>query len=167
MRIEEAIKTAIEFEKGIRDLYHQAADAVGNRVGENLMRSLAEDEQNHVDYLEDKMRQWHETGLLNVDELPTVNINSERIIKDVEAVAKRLSEKDHGLEQQLLSKALKAELATSKFYSEMVESMQNEGQRLFQRFLDIENEHINIVQAQMDYLTKSGYWFGIKEFDME
>jgi hypothetical protein len=38
---------------------------------------------------------------------------------------------------------------------------------MFARFLEIEERHIAAVQMQLDYLTKTGYWFDRKEFDME
>jgi hypothetical protein len=38
---------------------------------------------------------------------------------------------------------------------------------MFARFLVIENRHIAAVQMQLDYATKTGYWFDMKEFDME
>ena len=49
----------------------------------------------------------------------------------------------------------------------MVAELPNEGQRMFARFLEIEENHIAAVQFELDYLTKSGYWFDFKEFDME
>jgi hypothetical protein len=49
----------------------------------------------------------------------------------------------------------------------MVNELPAEGQALFERFLEIENNHIKAVQFELDYLSKTGYWFDIKEFDME
>ncbi len=42
-----------------------------------------------------------------------------------------------------------------------------DGRALFERFLEIENNHIRAVQFELDYLGKTGYWFDFKEFDME
>jgi len=42
-----------------------------------------------------------------------------------------------------------------------------EGRALFARFLEIENNHIKAVQFELDYMSKTGYWFDFKEFDME
>jgi hypothetical protein len=38
---------------------------------------------------------------------------------------------------------------------------------MFARFLEIEAGHIAIVQAELDYISHTGYWFDFKEFDME
>jgi rubrerythrin len=73
----------------------------------------------------------------------------------------------HGIRKQMLSKALKAEIETSGFYRKMVDELPAEGRALFARFLEIENNHINAVQFELDYMSKTGYWFDFKEFDME
>ena len=67
----------------------------------------------------------------------------------------------------MLSKALKVEVETSNFYQKMVDEMPGEGRQMFARFLEIEDAHINAVQAELDYISKTGYWFDFKEFDME
>jgi hypothetical protein len=41
------------------------------------------------------------------------------------------------------------------------------GQNLFSRFLEIEDGHAAIVQAEMDSVNQSGFWFDLKEFDLE
>ena len=67
----------------------------------------------------------------------------------------------------MLSKALDVEVETSSFYRRLVAELSGEGQKMFARFLEIEDSHIAIVQAQLDYVAQSGYWFDFKEFDME
>ena len=67
----------------------------------------------------------------------------------------------------ILSRALKAEVETSNFYEKMVSQMTDEGQEMFAQFLEIEENHIAAVQAELDYITHTGYWFDFKEFDME
>jgi len=66
----------------------------------------------------------------------------------------------------MLRKALKLEQETSKFYARMVAEMGEDG-KLFARFLEIEEGHQSIVQAEIDYLEKSGHFFDFQEFTME
>ena len=49
----------------------------------------------------------------------------------------------------------------------MVTEMDGPAQKMFARFLEIEDEHIAMVQAELDYISKTGFWFDSKEFDME
>jgi rubrerythrin len=78
-----------------------------------------------------------------------------------------ISKKARGDQKRILSQALKVEIETSDFYKEMVGEMTGQSQAMFARFLVIENRHIAAVQMQLDYATKTGYWFDMKEFDME
>jgi hypothetical protein len=38
---------------------------------------------------------------------------------------------------------------------------------MFQRFLEIEDGHVAMVQAEIDYLSDNGFWFDFTEFNME
>ncbi len=40
-------------------------------------------------------------------------------------------------------------------------------QEMFARFLEIEDAHAEAVQAELDYVMRTGYWSDFKEFDME
>ena len=55
MNIEEAIKTAIEYEIRIRDVYREASAAVDDDAGKRIFDTLGDDEQRHIDYLEYKL----------------------------------------------------------------------------------------------------------------
>jgi len=67
----------------------------------------------------------------------------------------------------MLSNALKGEVLTSEFYEKMVSDSDGQVKKMFARFLEIENGHIAAVQAELDYVMNTGYWFDFKEFDME
>ncbi len=167
MTIEEAIKTAIEYEIRIRDIYMEAAAAVNDEKGKRIFRTLGDDEQHHIDYLRHKLVQFQNTGKVVPEKLDSA-IPSREIVNREAAKVKSLVEKDFlGIRQQMLSKALKAEVETSSFYQKMVDELPAEAQALFARFLEIENNHIRAVQFELDYVSKTGYWFDFKEFDME
>ena len=72
-----------------------------------------------------------------------------------------------GAELSSLYQALAAEDETSAFYLQMVRELPVEGQRLFARFLEIEDGHGAIVQAEIDSVKHLGFWFDLKEFDLE
>lgn len=167
MTLGEAIQTALDYETRIRDIYMEAAERATDPVGQGLFRTLADDEQYHIDYLNKKFEQWQRSGHLTVEALQSSVPDLDTIIKNVDRLEKRMVEEDRGDEKQMLSKALTVEVETSNFYRKMVDEMSREGQDLFSRFLVIENGHIAAVQAELDFLSSSGYWFDWKEFDME
>jgi hypothetical protein len=49
----------------------------------------------------------------------------------------------------------------------MVGELPAEGQSLFARFLEIEEGHMAVVQAEIDNVNQLGFWFDLKEFDLE
>ena len=167
MTLEEAIKTALKYEKRIRDLYQEAADSADDPAGKQVFSLLAGEEQNHVDYLETRLERWEETGHLQLDSLEQALPSADAIRENMGMLQTRMDREDRKDEKQMLSKALNVEVETSDFYKRMVDELSDEGRELFARFLQIENEHIQIVQAELDYLSHTGYWFNIKEFDME
>ena len=167
MRIEEAIKTAIAYEIRIRDLYMEAAAAVNEEKGKRIFKTLGDDEQHHVDYLQYKLAQFQDTGKIVPEKLDSAIPSRESIDRQA-ANVKSLVQKDfRGIRQQMLSKALQAEVETSSFYQKLVDELPAQAQALFARFLEIENNHIRAVQFELDYVSKTGYWFDFKEFDME
>ena len=167
MTLEEAIKTAIKYETKIRDLYRAAAQKVSETAGKSFLKTMAEDEQRHLDYLLDRLEHWKKTGKLTLPKLETMIPSDESIAKQMRRFKSEISKKARGDQKRILSRALKVEIETSEFYKEMVSEMTGDSQSLFARFLVIENRHIAAVQMQLDYATKSGYWFDMKEFDME
>ena len=72
-----------------------------------------------------------------------------------------------GDEKRLLSRALAMEVETSDFYRRLTSEMQGEAQQLFARFQEIEDGHIATVQAELDYLSHTGFWFDFQEFDLD
>jgi len=71
------------------------------------------------------------------------------------------------LELELLKKALMAEIKTSDFYKEMVRTLDGEGQKLFKRFVEIEEGHETIVRAEINTVSNLGFWFDTPEFRLE
>ena len=167
MTIEEAVKTAIEFETRIRDIYQEATAAVEDEVGKRIFETLCKDEQHHIDYLQHTLRQWQATGTIVPERLDSVVPSQEIVNREAEKVKSLVAKDFLGIKRQMLSKALETEIETSAFYQKMVNELPAEGRALFERFLEIENNHIKTVQFELDYLSKTGYWFDIKEFDME
>jgi rubrerythrin len=167
MTLEEAIKTAIEYEIRIRDIYLEATAAVDDEVGKRIFETLGNDEQHHIDYLQHKLEQFQKTGAIEPEKLSSAVPDQESINREADKI-KSLAAKDFlGIKSQMLSKALKMEIETSDFYQKMVNELPAEGRALFERFLEIENNHIQAVQFELDHLSKTGYWFDFKEFDME
>jgi rubrerythrin len=167
MTLENAIQTAIEYETKIRDVYREAEAAVTDAAGKRIFETLGNEEQHHIDYLHHILKQYEQTGQIDSDKLESAIPSRDTIDREAAKVESLVAKDFHGIRKQMLSKALKAEIETSDFYRRMINEWGAEGQALFARFLEIEDNHINAVQFELDYMSKTGYWFDFKEFDME
>lgn len=167
MKIEEAIREAVEYETRILEIYTQAEQAVADARGRKVLHMLADEERGHVAYLQEKLKQWQNQGKLRFDTLPSRLPSLDSIHTEAGKIADQFSGKPLARERQILERALKAEIETSKFYEGLVAMLTGDGRRMFARFLEIENEHLQLVQAELDFVTRSGFWFDFPEIDME
>ncbi|MBW2144960.1 MAG: hypothetical protein JRG75_11290, partial [Deltaproteobacteria bacterium] len=91
MNLEEAIKTAIDYEIAIRDVYKEACEKIQDVSGRRLVQALEEDEQNHVTYLQSKMEQWRKNGTITIERLNTALPPKEIIVEEVEKLNEKMS----------------------------------------------------------------------------
>jgi rubrerythrin len=170
MNLEQAIKTAIEYENKVHATYREAEEKAGDPVGKRIFGVLAKEEQGHIDYLNHCLDEWTKTGKITERKLETVIPPRDRIAAGLEAM-KRKVEGDKKqmttVEVELLQKAVEAEQTTSGFYKKMVAELDAEGQRLFERFVEIEEGHLAIVRAEMDSVQGLGYWFDMPEWQFQ
>jgi len=168
MNLEEAIKTSIEYENKVKACYDEALEQATDETAKKVFRMLALEEQAHVDYLERRLEEWQSTGKITVDKLDTTVPDSNKIDRSMTAVEESLQAKSkpNEVELDLLNKALEAERTTSGFYKKMVQELDAEGKRLFERFVEIEEGHLGIVQAEISAVSGFGVWFDMKEFDL-
>lgn len=166
MNVEEAIKTAIEYETRVHAAYKKAQEQAQDKVGQRVFGTLAKEEAGHIAYLRKRLAEWQQGGTLNLESLESFVPP----VEEIEAQTQRLSEtlgkesrvgKD---EVRLLEKALEVEQETSDFYRRMVEELDGQGKELFARFVEIEEGHGVIVQAEMDAVNGYGFWFDMPEF---
>lgn len=166
MTLEEAIRTAIEYEIRVRDAYLGSIDNIADETGQHVFRVLGNEEQEHIDYLRSRLEEWKKTGKLSPSKLETVVPARDIIDKGVKKLDNHLSERDYGTEREMLKKALAMEQETLDFYRKIVNELKEE-KELFARFLEIEEGHQAIVQAELDYLNRSGTFFDFQEFNLE
>jgi rubrerythrin len=169
MKLENALKTALEFEAGVWDIYREAMTKTSDEAGKHIFQVLCDEEQEHLDYLRECLAQWQKTGKIKVRKLSPPAAAREAIGRGLEELRKTVKPQRTKLnaELELLKKALEAEIRTSEFYREMAAKLDGEGQQLFHHFLEIEDGHVAIVQAEIDNVGNWGFWFDTPEFRLE
>lgn len=166
--VEQALLTALDYERRVRDLYRDAATKTTDESGRALLDALAGEEQEHVAYLKQCLDQWLAEGRIEVARLETVVPSREVIEAGLQSLAVDSgSPPERSVELDLLRQALEAEHETAAFYERMVAELDEPGRELFAPFLEIEQGHAAIVQAEIDALTGTGFWFDFAEFRLE
>ncbi len=167
LSIEEAIKTALEYETKVRDVYLEAVEMFKGDIGTRVFGIMAKEEQGHIDYLESRLKEWQTTGSITPEKIETVVPNREQIEVGVKALKNRLQVQNHETELKMLQKALEVEEETSEYYRKLVNTMEAENQKMFKRFLEIEEGHLAVVQAEIDSVSGMGFYFDMAEFNLE
>jgi len=168
MKLQDAIAVAIDFEKKVRDHYLRGAKDIPEPQGRKVFTLLGKEEQGHVDYLEHCLAEWKKTG-----KVPNVPLKSvlPKGSKWIEAERKKLSGQGKRVatktELDALKLALQHEKDADAFYHKLVGELPKEDQGLFSKFLEIEDGHLAIVQAQLDSVQGMGFWFDVAEFRLE
>ena len=169
MDVKEALTVAIDYEHKVRDHYYKGKALILDSRGKSVFDTLAREEQGHVDYLESRLKSWVETGKVVPGELKSVvPPKVDWIQRSKRRVARGPSKKVASkTEMDLLRTALDLERRTSGFYRELVGTVETSHRSLFERFLEIEAGHVNLVQAEIDSLNGVGTWFDILEVSFE
>ncbi|THB77368.1 MAG: rubrerythrin [Desulfobacteraceae bacterium] len=167
MTPEEIFLSAIQYETKIRDLYLSAVDIVHDERGKEIFKTLAKDEQSHIDFLENGLEVLKADGRID----PAV-LNSSIPPKDlyeaqIEAMRKQIPENILGDVKRVLSSALKLEIETSRFYADARDKTQGPIREVFEKLLEIERRHEEVVQIELDHASNYGCWFNFMEIDME
>ncbi|MBN2566155.1 MAG: hypothetical protein JXB46_10640, partial [Candidatus Eisenbacteria bacterium] len=71
MTVEEAIRTSIEYETRVRDVYSEAAARTEHPDGQRFFQLMADEEQGHIDYLGGRLEEWAEDGTITAEGLET------------------------------------------------------------------------------------------------
>mgnify|MGYP001267595645 CR=1 FL=1 len=167
MTLEEAIKTAIQYEKRVVQVYEEAARTSQDEVGRKIFSAFIKEEEQHVVYLVERLNEWKATGKVTPGSLGTVIPARERIEAGIRSLESRVKRAAPETEMRLLKRALDIEVETSAFYARVVKELPTGDRPLFERFLEIEQGHQAIVQAEINAVAGNGYWFDVPEITME
>ncbi len=169
MNLQEALSTAIGFEHKVRDHYAQCMRKIADPKGRKIFETLAKEEQGHVTYLETRLSEWKKTGMVEDAELPTILPPAARVDLEVKKLKLKAGHVPTAPnpEMEFLKQALELERTTSAFYGGLFDQLEPRFRHMFERFLEIEQGHVLIVQAEIDALAGLGHWFDFMEFTLE
>jgi rubrerythrin len=161
-----AFKMGIETELRGLEAYLGFARKTKDESGKNMFITLAKDELEHFRILERAMVQT-EVG----ESLGDITV-SESIIQ---RITPKLRDRDSrikgesGVDQvNALTTALDQERRSIELYRQQLSKpISPEARTIFQRLMEMEEAHYDLIQAELDSINETGFWFKIQEFDLE
>lgn len=163
----EIFTTALQYEEKIRDMYRSADSIIDDERGKAIFRALADDEQSHVDFLLYSLAQLKANGTIEADKLTTAIPSLELIESSIEKMKAKIPERMLGDLKRVLNSALLLEQETSAFYRDAAGKTEGEISKIFEKFLEIEERHVDVVQIELDHASHNGVWFNFMEIDLE
>ena len=159
--------TALEYEKKIRDLYITAISIIDDERGKAIFKKLADEEQTHIDFLEQSIDTLKSNGNIAYEHLKTSIPDTDVIQKNIASMKIKIPEKMLGDLKRVLSSALKLEIETTEHYQEAYDSTEGDIKEIMGNFVEIEQRHSDVVRFELDYASHNGFWLGFPEISME
>jgi rubrerythrin len=161
----QAMKTAIEMEKSGHRFFTEASNKVRNEAGRRVFARLAQEEMVHLKTFE-KIFDEVSGGTEWKEALRSV-APGERVPYFDDA-RKQFKTDDMSIEMQYLKRALDLEREAMAFFEKaMGEAESPEAREIFRRIYEEEKLHYDLIQAEIDSVDGSGFWFDIPEFKMD
>lgn len=164
-QVEDAAREAIRMEINGRDFYNHAAETTHNELGKKMFLKLAQEEIKHIDTFTRLI-----SSILKGENWKTYIRDDELKGKSqlVEELASRMKNAEGKSETEALSIAMELEEKGIAFYQKSAEEVDDpQAREIFQKICEEEKFHYDLLQAQYDSLTNSGFWFDSAEFRMD
>ena len=157
---------AIELEKEGLITYLRFAYQIENLAAKNLFIRLAMDEFEHLKILEEELVHFKKEAKLKRIRLPKTEI--EKTTANLKPILPQEKKEADINELNALQVALNLEKRAIDFYGEQEKKSKDEiAQKMWKRLREIEESHYQLIQAEIDTLTKTGFWFDFREFSLE
>lgn len=161
-----ALEIAINAEKQGLRTYQEFAYKTKDESGKNMFIRLAMDEFEHMSILEKQRESIQEKECWITVKLAKSDI--EKLAPAIKARTQKVKGTE-GLDQMsALRTALEMEDRAIKFYREQEQTSTDPiAKEMYARLITMEKAHYELIQAEIDYIEKTGFWFNIREFSLE
>lgn len=161
-----ALKTAIEIEENGLDAFLKYARQTKDVTGKNMFIRLAMDENEHRRIIEKQLNNLMEGKPLKLVEIGKSEI--EEVLPKIREKQQRTRGESGLLEVDALNTALDLERKAAKFFRDQAAIVNDsEVKAMFIRLAEWEDAHFDLIQAELDSIQGTGFWFGIPEFQMD
>ena len=164
-----AIETAMQIEKDGLAFYTEVARQTKDPNGQKMFQSLARDEAGHLKLFEtvreSLLKEGHWLSPEQVTAMSPGEFNHPPVFPTgAQAKATEIPKR----ELDALQRGIQAEKDSIAFYSqEKAKSDDQDATAMYAYLIEQEEGHRIILQGEYDYLTRTGFWFDVQEFDLE
>ncbi len=158
---------AIDVEKRGGIFYNEAAASTEDPRGRAMFTRLAQDEARHLDWLTRQKESLEQTGQWQETKLTGEALAAgQRVFP--RAGGRRSAVKGKTRELEALRRGLQAEKDSVSLYTELAGKVDDpQSKATFLRLAEEEENHFRLLQAEHDYLSRSGFYFDMPEFSLE
>ena len=159
------MREAIKLEINGKAFFDHAAEMTHNELGKKMFRKLAQDEMRHLD---DFVKLFG-TMLEGQDWRKFVGQDELRGQSPViEELRSRLKKGKRASELEAISIGMELERrAVDLFEKSAKKSTDPKAKEIFEKIREEERLHYDLLQAQYDSVTNSGFWMDVAEFRMD
>ena len=163
--IEDAIRDAIILEKNGRKFFVHAAEVTQHPKGKKMFLHLAEEEVKHLETFSKMFNEILGGTDWKKDIIPD-DVSGEAPL--VEKLKERLNHEDRKGDVEALRIGMELESNAIKFFQEAAAATDDPvAKKIFLEISEEEKFHYDLLQAQYDSVTGSGFWLGSAEFQMD
>ncbi|MDH5468859.1 MAG: ferritin family protein [Candidatus Aminicenantes bacterium] len=164
-QVENAIKEAIRLEVNGRNFFNHAAEITHNELGKKMFRKLAAEETKHIQAFSNLFSEI-------LKETDWKKFVRDEELKGESTLIEKLKERMKGAEgkseTQALSIGMELEENAIRFFQKAAEEVADPvAKEIFLSISEEEKFHYDLLQAQHDSLTNSGFWLDSAEFQMD
>ena len=158
---------AMQLERDGHGFYLAAAEQAQAEAGRAMFLSLAKDELHHLEILDRVYRSWLGEGIWpSPEELALEGSRRWPVFPPPGQAAEAVTPRTGELEA--LRQGIAAEESSITLYQQGLQTATTPQAREMYRYLvDQEEGHRTILQGEYDHLTHTGFWFDLREFDLE
>jgi rubrerythrin len=153
------IRTAIKLEEDGIDFYQKASEKTSHPFGKKMFLSFAEDEKRHLTVLKEILANLKFSDFDRFFEEKNPREKIKTIFREVKnEIRERVAANPD--EVEALKIGMDMEWESVEFYQDALEKTQDSHQKaFFQRLIEEEKEHYQLLQNTRSYLKDSGEWF--------
>jgi rubrerythrin len=163
-RVTDLAREAIRLEINGRGFFDHAAEVTHNELGKKMFRKLAQDEVRHLD----TFRQLFSSMIGKQEWKDFVEEERESQSSVIEELKSRIRKEQKAGELEAISIGMELERKAVDLFEKSGKSATDPlAKEIFDKICDEERLHYDLLQAQYDSVTNSGFWLDVSEFRMD